>query len=128
MDVTLFLTQAFGLYFLIGGLGLVLHQASLKAFVRHFSSDEETIMMGGYLSLLIGVPLVLIHSMWATPMESTISILVWLTLLKGASRVLMPGAVMQMSQSFLENTQLLKMLIWFMVALGACLTYVGFWY
>jgi len=126
MDVTIFLAQAFGLFFLIGGIGLILKQSSLKNFISRFSSDRSTVMIGGFVSLILGIPLVLIHNVWGTSLEIIVSILVWATFLKGVVRVWMPDMIVLMSESFSENIGMLKIMLWIMVALGGYLTYVGF--
>mgnify|MGYP001108622942 CR=1 FL=1 len=126
MDVTYFLAQVFGLFFLIGGVGLVLKQSSLKSFIARFSSDRMTVMMGGFISLALGIPLVLIHNVWSGTLETIVSILVWMTFLKGAVRVLMPDMIVQLSGSFSDNLGAVRILLWLMIVLGGYLTYVGF--
>ena len=126
MDVTLFLAQAFGLYFLIGGLGLVLNQSSLKSFIARFSSDRASVMMGGFVALLVGIPLVLIHNLWGGTLEIIVSVLVWITFIKGAVRVLVPDMLVKMSENLSNKIGMIKLMVWIMVAFGAYLTYVGF--
>ena len=40
-------------------------------------------MMGGFVAMIIGIPLVLIHNLWGSTLEVTVSILVWITFFKG---------------------------------------------
>lgn len=126
MDVTLFLAQAFGLYFIIAGIGLVLKQSSLNGLISRLSSDRISVMITGFLTLIVGIPLLLIHNVWGTTLEVIISLLVWLTFIKGASRVIAPDMFMSMGSSLADNMTLTKVLIWLMIVLGAYLAYVGF--
>mgnify|MGYP000890729850 CR=1 FL=1 len=126
MDITLFLAQAFGLLFVIGGLGMVLQMNALKGIITQFSSDKVSVMVGGFVSLLVGIPLILIHNVWGTGLEMIISVIVWATFLKGVVRVLAPGSVIKMGQSFAHNMGFVKILLWLMVILGGYLLYVGF--
>jgi len=123
---TLFLAQAFGIFFVIAGLGMILKESSMRTLVTKLSSDRTSVMLGGYFSLILGIPLVLVHNVWGTPLEMIISALVWITFLKGVTRVLMPDLIIKLSSTFADNMGMMKVLIWLMVALGAYLVYVGF--
>jgi hypothetical protein len=126
MNTTLFLAQVFGLYFLIGGLGLILKQSSLKSLIARFSSDSIMLMMGGFVALIIGIPLVLIHNVWGSSLEIIVSLIAWAAFVKGFTLVLMPELTSNMMQSLSDNIGLLKVMLWLMVILGGYLTYVGF--
>jgi hypothetical protein len=126
MDVTYFLAQVFGLYFLIGGLGLILKQSSLKGLMARFSSDSTMLMMGGFVALIIGIPLMLIHNVWGSSLEIIISLIAWAAFIKGFTLVLMPELTSYMMQSLSDNTGLLKVMLWLMIILGAYLVYAGF--
>jgi hypothetical protein len=126
MDITQFLTQAFGLYFLIGGLGLVLKQSSLKSLIARFSSDRTMVMRGGFVALIIGIPLVLIHNMWGSSLEIIISLIAWAAFLKGVFFILMPDMTTKMMDTLSENIGVIKVMLWLMVVLGGYLTYIGF--
>lgn len=126
MDVTLFLAQAFGLYFIIAGIGLVLKQSSLKSLISRLSSDRASVMTTGFLTLIVGIPLVLVHNVWGTTLEVIISLLVWLTFIKGTARVVAPDLFMSMGSSLADNMTLTKVLLWIMIVLGAYLAYIGF--
>jgi len=105
---------------------MVLQMNALKGIITQFSSDKVSVMVGGFVSLLVGIPLILIHNVWGTGLEMIISVIVWATFLKGVVRVLAPGSVIKMGQSFAHNMGFVKILLWLMVILGGYLLYVGF--
>tara|TARA_B100000745_G_C20139723_1_gene390723 strand:+ start:135 stop:524 length:390 start_codon:yes stop_codon:yes gene_type:complete len=127
MDLSLFLAQVFGIYFVIGGIGLILKPKTLPKFIQRFSSNRVDVMMGGFLALLIGAPLVLLHNIWdGAVYQTVVTVLVWLTFLKGAARILMPDAVVTLAQKMEHKPNLVNAMLWLMVVLGGYLLYVGF--
>lgn len=126
MDISIFLAQAFGLYLLIGGIALLMNQELTNALIKKFSSHADDVAMGGFLALIIGIPLVLIHNVWDGSWRVLVTILVWLTFLKGVVRVLAPRAVTVWSQSLAKQPGLLRMLLLSMVILGVILAAFGF--
>ena len=127
MDISVFLAQAFGLYFVIAGLALLLQPQAVRELIRTFSGSPANIMMGGFVSLLVGVPLVLIHNIWdGAPWQTLITIMAWLALLKGVVRIFMPDIVIRLSLGLGRNEALTKLLLVIMVLIGIYLTYIGF--
>jgi len=127
MDISLFLAQIFGIYFVIGGVGLILKPKTLPKFINKFSSNRVDVMMGGFLALIIGAPLVLIHNIWdGTLLQTVVTVLVWITFIKGAARILMPDAVVMLAQKMEHKPNVVNAMLWIIVVLGGYLLYVGF--
>ena len=127
MDISIFLAQAFGLYLLIGGVALLLNRGAIEGFIDMLTGSRSAVMLGGFMVLIIGIPLVLVHNIWdGEPWQTLVTILVWLTFLKGLARVLVPDMVSDWGNYFRQKHDLLRYLIILMVAVGAYLLYVGF--
>ena len=126
MDISLFLAQAFGLYFVIVGVAMLLQTSLMSDLINKFTSDRSSIVMGGFISLLIGVPLILVHNIWDGSWTVVVTVLVWITFIKGLVRVFLPDMVLEWSHSLKENQSLMKLLLLAMVVLGIYLIFVGF--
>jgi hypothetical protein len=126
MDISMFLAQAFGLYLLIAGVALLMNPELVKELFKRFTGDSGDIAMGGFIILLLGIPLVLLHSIWDGTWHVVVSVLVWLMFLKGAVRVLAPRAVMTWTESLSKQEGVMRILLLVMVVLGLFLLYVGF--
>lgn len=126
MDITLFLAQAFGIYLVIGGVAMLAYPQAMDKLATMLSSDRASIMMGGFVALVVGVPLVLIHSLWNTTLEIIVSVLAWLTFLKGAVRLLLPDMVASWTKAFMKNQNAIRIILVVMVVVGAYLCWVGF--
>jgi len=126
MDISLFLAQVFGLYLLIGGVAMLLHPFATREIMDRWSSDRAVVFFGGFMALLVGTPLILVHNVWDGTWEVLVTVLVWLTFLKGVTRVLAPDAVVGWSTLIASRPNILKGLLVLMTIIGAYLSYVGF--
>lgn len=126
MDISIFLAQVFGLYFVIIGLALL---ARPKAMVYLMESlgTRESVYLTGIIALMIGVPLVLIHNVWDGTWRVFITVFAWLTLIKGVARVFLPEVVADWIQGLARNPGFVRLLILFMLVIGLYLLYVGFY-
>lgn len=125
MDLSIFLAQAFGLYFVIAGVAMLLRPELVPIIIGYFSSKER-IAVSGFMILLLGAPLVLLHNVWEGSWEVLVTIIVWITFIKGLVRVLMPDAVLRWTNSLGSQQKLLKLLIIGCLLVGLYLLYVGF--
>lgn len=75
---------------------------------------------------MLGIPLILIHNIWDGSWRVIITIIVWLVLLKGIARVFFPERAVGKVRSLVENTVIVKALIWAMIIIGFYLLYIGF--
>lgn len=125
MDTSIFLAQVFGLYFLIAGIALLVRPQAMQSLMKVLNT-RTYVYMTGFVALLIGVPLVLIHNVWDGSWRVIITVLCWLALLKGVARLYAPAAVADWVEGLAKNKGMMQILIIIMVILGAYLTYVGF--
>jgi len=126
MDISIFLAKVFGLYFIIMGLAVLKNRGGLNEMISELVNNSSRRLMDGFLILIIGILLVVSHNIWAGGWKILITILGWLTLLKGILRL------------FLSNEQFAKVVnkfsnpsfyMWsgvISVVLGIYLAYIGF--
>lgn len=126
MDISLFLAQAFGLFLLIGGAGMLLHPRATQDLVRTLSTDRTTVFFGGFITLLIGAPLVAVHNIWEGTWEVLVTLLVWVTFLKGVMRILLPDVIVGWSTLIARRPNVLRGALALTTLIGAYLCYVGF--
>ncbi len=123
----MFLAQAFGLYLLIAGIALIAQPKAMNDLVDLFASNRGAVMMGGLVTLIVGIPLVLVHNIWGGPFWQTlVTILVWATFLKGVARVWMPNMVIAKGRAMMRYQGAMRALVIAMTLAGLYLCYVGF--
>lgn len=125
MDLSLFLAQAFGLYFVIAGAAMLLQPRLVQSIIGYMS-DRERVAMSGFLILIIGVPLILIHNVWDGSWAVLITVIAWITFVKGLVRVLLPDTVLSWTTSLGNQPRLMKLLVLLSLLVGLYLLYVGF--
>ena len=125
MDASLFLAQAWGIYLVVVGVAVLANQKRLKKMSTKLLKDDGLMFFGGALSLMLGIVLVLFHTVWEMSWAGLITLLGWLTLFKGLMWLVFPDAARHMAKNMMHAN-------WYMVSgllslvLGLYLGYVGF--
>ncbi|MEZ4200203.1 MAG: hypothetical protein R3B69_01185 [Candidatus Paceibacterota bacterium] len=127
METSMFLTQAFGLFYVIGALALLMHKNFMRDLAQSILVKREMIIFGGFLTLIVGIPLVLVHNVWeGEPYVIIVTISCWLTFLKGVIRVWFPDFVSQMGTQLVAQATAIRAVSFIMLLVGVYLCYVGF--
>jgi len=122
---TLFITKAFSLYFLVVGLSMLINS---KAFSKRFAcliESESCLLIVAILTLILGIILILFHNIWQGGWNIFISILCWLTFIKGAIRMLFPQFDALWKNVFTKTSSIV-LAGFFCLLLGVITGYVGF--
>lgn len=125
MDISLFLAQVFGLYFLLAGVAILIRPTATVELFQLVANRNAT-FISGFIALMVGVPLVLLHNIWDGSWRVIITILVWLTLLKGMIRIFAPDLVANWADMLISYPRLVRHMIWVLIILGVYLMYLGF--
>jgi hypothetical protein len=83
------LARFFGLFFIVIGL-MVLVRRNQKAYFDQFVESKEYLFVTGLMTLILGAIIVALFNTWTLDWRLLITILGWLTLLKGAMMLIMP--------------------------------------
>ncbi len=126
MEVSIFLAKALGLYLVIVGAGMLINGEKFRKMLLPILKDPGMVLFTGFLALIVGIPMVIIHNLWVMDWRVLITILAWLTLIKGAVRMFFPEFVINQSTRFIKKKGLYNGLVAFMLALGALLLYLGY--
>lgn len=84
MELTIFLSQLFGIYALVGGFAILARRRYFLPIVGGFAEERLTRLVVAILELLGGLALVLSHNVWGTLPEIIISLFGWGLVLEGA--------------------------------------------
>lgn len=125
MDISLFLAQVFGLYFILAGVAILIRPTATMELMQLVANRNAT-FVSGFIALMVGVPLVLLHNIWDGSWRVLITILVWLTLLKGLIRIFVPDLVANWADTLISYPHLVRHMIWALIILGIYLVYLGF--
>jgi hypothetical protein len=98
MQISIFLAKIFSIYFLVISLPMILNPESFCHRAKAYMNNEAVMFLGGIFTLLLGILLILVHSIWVHDWRLMISVLAWLTFIKGIIHVLCPNTVIRMMQ------------------------------
>ena len=90
MGESIFLAKAFGLYYLISGVAILLRSKEFKNMLDDFIKNTYHIYFVGLFLTIIGILLVLTHNVWEGGWVVIITVMSWLILFKGVVYLLLP--------------------------------------
>lgn len=121
MEISIYLARFWGSLFMILGLGSVL--AKFLGRVIQYTEDGTVTISTGYITFLLGLVTVTLHNIWVADWRVAITILGWITLLKGIEKIVFPDRVNKKAQMF-KGQQILWGFV--ILLIGAVYFWLGF--
>lgn len=98
MELSIFLAQFWGALFMI--LGAMSIGAKFLGRIIKYTDDKTITISTGYITFLLGLVTVVAHNIWVTDWRVAITILGWITLLKGIEKICFSERVNKKAQMF----------------------------
>lgn len=89
MDLSVFLAQVMGISFAVVGVGIFWNLRRFQKIVKEFEKMPALVYLGGIMSLVMGLLVVLSHNIWQGWM-AVITFLGWVMLVKGVVLLFLP--------------------------------------
>jgi hypothetical protein len=123
---SIFLAKLIGPFFLVLGLALASNRAAVREILSELERNYALIFIGGVMTFVAGLAIVLIHNVWVRDWPLLITLLGWLTLFSGATRIISPQSAIQFGRRLYEQPSgaLFSAVIW--LVLGAILCFFGY--
>ncbi len=122
----MFLGQLFGWLFVILGLIFLLKKNALVDVLKAYE-EKGFVIMSGYVSLLLGLPVVIVHNVWVSDWRVVVTILGWTTLIKGVARIGFPEVTQKKVLPMLNaHASLMPVLLGVAILLGAWLVWMSY--
>lgn len=125
MDNSIFLAKAFGLYFLIVGLATCIQGGKMRAAIMEFAESKGLFLLAAVVTLILGIVLVLSHNVWEKNWTVLITLMSWLILISGISRLVFAEYHQAMLRKMCSHPQLVIFGV-VTIILGAIFLYFGF--
>jgi uncharacterized membrane protein len=122
--LTNYLAELWGISLIIIPLALLINQRYLKKMFETVE-DDKTLFCWGIMALIIGLAMVLAHNVWVKDWQVIITILGWISLIKGLAILITPSHIKNMTRK-LENAPFLPVALFMAVLIGLVITYFGF--
>ncbi|MEX1012867.1 MAG: hypothetical protein WD595_01585 [Waddliaceae bacterium] len=124
MILSFFLAQLFGIYLLIAGLYYILRYDQIKEVLSDFYSSPALRVVSAVISLLLGLFIILSHSVWVLNWPVLITLIGYASFAKGIANLFFP----EWTRDWFEKMSptALKSMGWATIGLGVVLIYCGF--
>jgi len=126
MDISIFLAQALGIYLLIVSISMFLNPAQYKIMINEIANMPSMLFLSGIMALIIGILIVITHNVWVADWRVIITLLGWLSLLKGIIRVMFPMFALRAMKKFMHNMSNYYVVAFIALLLGGYLSFFGF--
>jgi hypothetical protein len=119
-----YLAEIWGLSLVLISLALLINQKYLKRLFAEIE-NEATMFFLGIVSLVIGLAMVLSYNIWDKNWQIIITILGWVSLIKGLSVLFLLEFIKNLVKK-MENSQFLPYALFILIFIGLAITYFGF--
>jgi hypothetical protein len=124
---TVILARIIGPLMLAMGLAVFLRPSVFVGVVDAFAADAVTPLTWGFLALLLGLIVVAFHRTWNTWLESAITVIGVISLVRGLILLFIPTQAIAAARDLLGTAPWFIMVVGlFSIALGAWLAYNGY--
>ncbi|HEY9583618.1 MAG TPA: hypothetical protein VJI66_01480 [Candidatus Paceibacterota bacterium] len=123
--ISIFLAKVFGAYLILVCLAVLLKKRSLGSAIMDLDKNPLLIYFSGALILILGLVMVNLHNIWTADYRVVITILGWLTVIKGAARLFFADKIVSIGQ-LVFNSKFFTPIIVIFLLIGVWLTSKGF--
>jgi hypothetical protein len=127
METPRALARIMGPLLIIPALGVLLNLESYQRLIEEFSKSPGLCYLGGFVALLLGLVMLQFHSNWEARWPVMITILGWITFVKGVALILFPGFVSGLWHPFMTSAAPLIVSLGISFSLGVFLSIKGYW-
>jgi len=118
--------QFLGIAFFAIGVGMLQNPKFISEITQELRNSTANLFYGGLFCLAIGFPIITFHNTWDLSWSLVITLLGWLSLLKGLMLLMFPAYTMDRYKDILTEKNK-TYASYFILALGIVSLYLGFW-
>jgi hypothetical protein len=128
LPTSLFIAKLMGPILFAIGLSILISEKSFRAMAKDLFGSTALIYLFGILDLLLGLLLVLVHNVWVWDWRLIITLIGWLSVVRGLVRMLFAPTIMKNGPRIIKKQGLLTCVSLVLLILGAVLSYYGYGY
>ena len=120
---SIFFVKFMGYFMFLTGSALFLSKETRTAMFENMKNNESFLIAMGYITILIALPIVILHNVWELSVLGVVTLMGWVTLIKGFVFLAKPSIVKKKELS--EKNLKIRGLIGALIGLG--LMYCGYY-
>ncbi|MEI7688857.1 MAG: hypothetical protein WCI91_01590 [Candidatus Nomurabacteria bacterium] len=117
METTILVIKVLGIYMMSSGLLLILKKKSLIILLKDFYSHPALIYLTSTILIFLSSIYLLQYNIWDGSYKTIVTVIVWLTMVKGLSYIFIPEILNKISVNKYQRYFVLYGLIAFVVGL-----------
>ena len=126
LETSIFLARLIGPVFLVMGLAILINPKRIRQVGLEFVDSEALILLSGLMTLTVGVAIVNVHNIWVAAWPVIITLFGWIAILAGTLRIAASAEMKAIGRAMLEKTVFFAVPGAIMAALGAYLSFQGY--
>jgi hypothetical protein len=127
MENSRVLAKVIGPLLIIPAVGVFLNLETYQHLFAEFCKNAALCYLGGIVALLLGLIILQFHNVWEAHWPLVITILGWITVVKGVAIIVFPGLIPYLWCPYAGNTALLIFSLGISLVVGVFLTFKGYW-
>lgn len=126
MEISFFLAKVLGLYLAIIGLYMFIMPEHLRRVVDDILSNRGLFFLSAIIALILGILLVISHNEWIFNWRVLITLIGWISLLKGITNMFIPHLTTQFTERYFNSDFAYRIAGVISFSFGMILLYCGF--
>ncbi len=126
MTLTAFLAQLLGLYIALMGVIMIVKRRTMMGLMAAFVDHRPFTYVLASLRVLIGLAIVLAHNRWTGVLSAVVTLIGWITLLRGIVLMLLPYETERKALTYFQRSGPYYAAATIAIVLGLWLAYAGF--
>ena len=126
MLTSIFIAKLMGPILFVVAISILINEKNTRAMAKEVFGSHALIYVFGIFDLLIGLVLVAVHNVWVMDWRVIITVIGWLSIVRGLVRILFAPYLMKNGPKLLKKQGLLMGIAIVMLILGAVLSYYGY--
>lgn len=119
------MARVIGPSMLIMGAAVVLRADTMPLLIGGLMQDGSLMLITAAFVLILGAVMITAHNVWTTPAAIVITLLGWITFVRGAVILLLPNVVTTIAPYVIHTPAAIPVIGAVTAALGAWLAFVG---
>jgi len=123
--VSSFFAQLIGIYFVLICLSMLVYEDRFKKIMNNIMGHPASLFICSATNIIFALVILIPHNIWVASWPLLITLIGWLTLLKGIIGLFFPERYVKMSMDLMEKTGY-KIWTWIWLLIGLYLVWMGF--
>jgi hypothetical protein len=127
MGTSIFIARVIGIFFLVTGIAGLVRRHTFLEMIAEFARSPIFIFFSGFVTLIIGAILVVVHNVWVLNWTLAVTLIAWLALLTSFLRISFPENISHFAGKILLHPQYQRLIAVILLLIGIYFLYFGFW-